>query len=263
MGKTAVVRFVALAAIVSLLAGVTVAGTLDAFEEDATRDRRSDDSTRRRDSVWDSDTMWGRLGADFVGSLIWVSLVAPGQASWARTAGDMDRLTEFDMEPRQPGDPLLPLVRFDFAHFDLQSNVEALDFRLQAGYGPFAVEINPTFYKEQAPAANLDLYRIWGLYRLTYHNRIEVNLGVGAIVLDGNETNTGFSYTTPVLVRPYDWLLLEFRPIWSEIKGSSIDEYEIGALLNWQNIAVKGGYRWTRSPNVSLNGPFFGLSIRY
>lgn len=259
-------RLAVVALIAGLFVGLAPAGTLEAFEQDVARDKPSDQqSRRRRRSTRDDDNLLTRLGVDLAGGLIDGFVVAPGQASWARARGDANRLAEFDMglEPREPGDPLLPLIRLDFAYFDIQSDVEATDFRLQGGYGPFAVELNPTFYEEQEPDDNLDLYRIWGLYRMSYSDRLEVDLGVGAVILEGNETNAGFSFTTPILVRPYDWLLLEFRPIWSDINGASLNEYEAGVLLNWASIALKAGYRWTRGPNMSLNGPFFGLSIRY
>ena len=77
------------------------------------------------------------------------------------------------------------------------------------------------------------------------------------------DRNSGFSWTLPVLVRPVDWLLVELRPMWSDLDGSRIDEYELGALFNWNFAAIKAGYRWTHSPNESLDGPFVGLSLRY
>ncbi|MBN1362307.1 MAG: hypothetical protein JW993_17055 [Sedimentisphaerales bacterium] len=250
-------------AVVVTMAGTAPGGTLDKFEEDATRDRSRDDSGRdRHRSSWDDDP-WDSFGGNFGAGIVNGLVIAPGQASWARVSGDENRLADLGWDPREPGDPLLPIVRFDFAYFNLQSDVEAMDYRAQVGYGPFAVELNPTFYEEEIPADDLDIYRIWGLYRMSITDRIEFDFGAGAIVLEGNETNTGFSLTTPILAQVYDWLLVEFRPIWSEINETSIDEYEAAVLLNWKSLAVKAGYRWTRSPETSLNGPFFGLSIRY
>ena len=156
----------------------------------------------------------------------------------------------------------MPWVRFDFATLDLESDVEALDFRLQGGQGPLAVEINPTFYEESNPDDNLDIYRFWALWRVPMSNNLEVDLGAGGIHMEGNETNLGTSFTVPVLYQPYDWLVLEARGIWSQINDSDLSEYEAGVLLNWESIAIKAGYRWTCGPNTSLDGPFFGMSIR-
>ncbi len=264
MARTVLVRLIAGVMIAGVLTDGGWAGTLDRFEEDATRDRSSHDSDRgRRRSSWDDDGPWGSFAGNLGVGLVQGLVIAPGQASWARASGDTNRLNDLGWEPREPGDPLLPVVRFDFAYFDLQDDVEATDYRAQVGYGPFAVELNPTFYEEDVPDDNLDIYRIWGLYRMSITDRLEFDVGAGAIILEGNETNAGFSLTTPILARVYDWLLIEFRPIWSQVNETSIDEYEAGVLLNWENLAVKAGYRWTRSPETSLNGPFFGLSIRY
>ncbi len=260
-----VMRLAVLMTVAGFLVGGASAGTLDRFEEDATQDRSGDDSSRRRNRSTsdDDDGWWDSFGTNLATGLLNGLVVAPGQASWARASGDTNRLGDLGWEPREPGAPLLPVVRFDFAYLDLQDDVEATDFRAQVGYGPFAIELNPTFYEEDNPASNLDIYRLWGLYRMSVTDRIEFDVGAGAIMLEGNETNTGFSLTAPILVQAYDWLLVEFRPIWSEINETSIDEYEAGVLLNWQNLAVKAGYRWTRTPETSLNGPFFGLSLRY
>ncbi len=248
--------------ITGFLARGACGGTLEKFEADATEHRSDDDS--RRDSSWDDeeddpwDSFLGDLGAGLFAGLV----LAPGEASWARVSDDADRLADFDLDARELGDPLLPFVRLDFAYQDVESDIEALDYRAQVGYGPFAFELNQTRYEEKNPSSRLDFYRLWGLYRLSYSERIEVDLGVGGVILDGNDRNSGFSMTTPVLVQACDWLLIEFRPIWSTIHGSDIDEYEAGVLLNWESLAVKAGYRWTHSPNMSLDGPFIGLSIR-
>jgi hypothetical protein len=265
MVKAIVIRVLVVAAIGGLFVSRACAGTLEKFEEDATKDRSKDDSGRdRRASARDGEDShpWDGFVGEFGSSLIAGLVLAPADASWARISGDADHLAELDLEARELGDPLVPFVRLDFAYQEVQSDVEALDYRAQVGYGPFALELNQTRYEETDPSSRLDFYRLWGLYRLSYSERIEVDLGAGGLILDGNDRSSGLSLTMPVLVRPYDWLLVEFRPIWSTIHGSDIDEYEAGLLFNWESLALKVGYRWTHSPNMSLDGPFFGLSIR-
>lgn len=190
-------------------------------------------------------------------------LVTPSVISWARAATDVDKCVELDLEPRDPGEPLIPFLRVDAAYQDVESDVDALDYRVQIGYGPIGFELNQTRYEEDEPSDHLDVYRLYGLWRLSYGQRVEIDLGLGGIIVEGDERNSGFSWTIPVLVQPLDWLLVEFRPMWSRVDGSRIDEYELGALFNWNFVAIKAGYRWTHSPSESLDGPFVGLSLRY
>lgn len=260
---------VVLALCLSVLVSDASGGKLRRFEEDATRHRpRGDRRSDRPDPSFDSEYPYAYYDdhsiSDFVfNDLLYMSLVHPGRASWARISGDSARLDDLDVEPREPGDPLIPFVRFDAAYQDVQSDVEAFDYRVQVGYGPLALELNQTRYWEQAPPDSLDIYRVYGLYRLSIGNVLEVDTGLGAIIIDGAETNTGLSATTPILLHPVDWLVAEFRPMWSDIHGSVTQEYEVALLLNYGYVALRGGYRWTTSPLESLDGPFVGFSVRY
>lgn len=252
-----------------LAADLARAGKLSDFERDAT-ESRSDDDRDRQDRAGDESGGHSYLyhhhsgsSGGFVDGFVAALLIWPGQLSWARAAADADRLVEWNAEPREPGEPMIPVVRFDAAYQHVESDVEALDLRLQLGFGPLGFEINQTRYEEDEPPDRLDLYRLYGLWRMSYGERIEVDLGLGGIILDGQDRNSGVSATTPILIQPWDWLLVEFRPMWSNIHGSQINEYELGLLLNWEWTALKAGYRWTHSPNESLDGPFVGLSIRY
>jgi hypothetical protein len=254
----------------SVLVSYASAGKLRSFERDATRDRSGRDRrSDRPDPTFDSDDSYirhGRSGSisDFMfNDLLYLSLIHPGRRSWARVSADSARLGDLTLEPREPGDPLIPFVRFDAAYQDVDSDVEAFDYRVQVGYGPVGVELHQTRYWEQQPPDSLDIYRVYGLYRLSIGNSLEVDVGLGAIVIDGAETNVGFSSTTPILFYPVDWLVAEFRPMWSDIQGSVTQEYGVALLLNWGYVALRGGYRWTHSPMESLDGPFVGFSVRY
>jgi hypothetical protein len=255
MPRTSNTLLAAIVVLISLSANHAFAGNLGKFEEDATKVRQH----REYDRSDDDNTWWGNLANYFISGLV----ETPMQISWARVTGDANRLAELDCDLRKPGEPLLPFIRLDASYQAVESDVEAFDYRIQVGYGPIAFELNQTRYAEEEPSNQLDLYRLYGLFRLSYGNKIEVDLGLGGVVLQGNEKNSGFSTTLPILVHPCDWLIVEFRPMWSNMHGSDIEEYELGLLFNWDFAAIKTGYRWTHSPNESLDGLFIGLSIRY
>jgi hypothetical protein len=243
--------------LISLPVNYALAGELGKFEKDATKERPRQRHDRHRN--YNDNNWWGGLATNFVSALVEI----PMRTSWARATGDPAQLTEFGCELRKPGDPLLPFVRFDASYLTIEPDVDAFDYRIQIGYGTFALELNQTRYEEKEPPDQLDFYRLYGLFRLSYSNKVEVDLGVGSIILEGDERHSGLSTTTPIIIHPCDWFIVEFRPMWSNINGSAIDEYELGFLFNYDFMAIKAGYRWTRSPQESLNGPFIGASIRY
>lgn len=55
----------------------------------------------------------------------------------------------------------------------------------------------------------------------------------------------------------------ESGPAWASVNGTSVRRYELGVVLSRDYVALKGGYRWTESPNETLDGPFIGVSLRY
>jgi len=250
------------------LGGDAPGGKLDKFERDATKDRseRRHDDPRPDYDHWDSPSYFGShhsSSSNVLSGVFDALLIQPGLRSMARTTNDTSRLADWNLDPRRPGDPFIPLIRVDAAYKDIESDIEALDYRLQLGYGPLAFELNGTRFEEESPSDRLDLYRLYGLYRMSYGEVVEIDLGFGGMILDGEDRDSGMSFTIPFLVRATDWLLVEFRPMWSDINGTRIDEYEAGVLLNWKFTSLKAGYRWLESPHESLNGPFLGLSFRY
>jgi len=54
----------------------------------------------------------------------------------------------------------------------------------------------------------------------------EIDPGVGRIILDGNNRNSGNSFILPFLYYPNDNIGFEFRPTFSTINGHSILDYE-------------------------------------
>ena len=80
---------------------------------------------------------------------------------------------------------------------------------------------------------------------------------------NGNDRNTGVSFTTPILFYPADWLGLEFRPTWSEINDNNIDDYDLSVRLGRKYLSARAGYRWMEAGDVSLDGPHIGLSIHF
>jgi len=180
-----------------------------------------------------------------------------GACSWARVTGKAG--PDMDYEPRRFGEPLLPFLRLDVAYQEVVSDVAALDVRAEAGFGPIGLHFNQTSYSEDAPADDLVLTRFFVLYRMSFGSHVQTDLGFGSLFLDGNEEHTKFAACVPVLVHPCEFVGVEFRPAWSE----RVTDYDLAVLLSLGPVSLKGGYRWVRSPNEWLDGPYAGVSVRW
>ena len=164
---------------------------------------------------------------------------------------------------RKNGELTIPFLRLDAVYQNIESDVEAMDYRGEIGYGPVAAHYNLTQLEEDDPDDTLDLHRVYLMYRMMFGSRFELDMGAGALIIDGNDTNSGFSYTMPLNAKFNDWLGAEFRPTWSKVNDNDVDEYDLSVLLGKKYANLKVGYRWIKANDESLNGPYAGISVRF
>ena len=233
-------------------------GKLDAFEANLTLRKpppeNDEDDDEEDDS--DSDSFLTALLGDLMGEFIGSVLSEGGMASLQRMV-DPEAI-DFNMTARLPGDPLIPILRLDVVGQKVQSDIEALGVRGEGGYGPVAVQVDFSRYWEQSPGDQLNLIRSAGLYRMSFSSHVEVDLGLGALTVQGDRTTSNLLFTLPVLVHPHENWGVEFRPAWSEL----YKDYDLALLLSHRYTSLKLGYRWVHSPDESLDGPYAGFSVR-
>ena len=236
--------------------GLLSAGTLDSFERAATKPTPpSGHSGDDHDSHTDSCV------SDLIGDVFveaFSVLLYGGVASWERLNPEESR-SELGAEPRELGESLIPFIRVDACYESVKSDIDALDYRVEAGYGPVGVHFNQTHLREKAPDDRLDLFRVFGLYRMSLGSLAELDLGFGALTIDGEQTNTKFCFTMPLLINLGNVAGIEVRPAWTE----TVSDYDVGILLGWRVMSLKAGYRWVASGDEKLDGPYAGLSVRF
>lgn len=248
----------------TLSAGPVLAGKLEDFERSATE--KSDDGGGERHDKHDhdldlSDETAGE--AVLLALLIAATLPAYGAGqSWARVTGS-SLLVEEPPERRRAGEATIPFARADLGYQLVESDVGAWDLRGEVGFGPFAVQVRETHYDEDQPRDELDLVQAHALLRMTVTERMEIDFGLGAHVLDRGDTASGVSGTVPVLIHPWNFLGFEFRPAWAGAGGDVIEDYDLSVLAGWRFVSARVGYRWTQAGGSSLNGPIFGLAARW
>lgn len=244
---------------------VAFAGKLDDFEDSATNRGKSDGDHDHDHSHKSYDDISDEDSSAALALLIVALPVYGGLASWHRVRPDEvdSDVKEENSSLRRAGEALLPFVRVDAAYQLVESDVDAWDLRAELGFGPFAVQARETHYDEGEPDDDLDLVQAHFLWRMTVVKQLEIDLGIGGVVVDGEDTNAGVSGTLPILIHPWDFLGLELRPSWSSVKDNTVSDYDLSLLAGWRFISARAGYRWTKSGGSSLNGPIFGLAARW
>jgi hypothetical protein len=238
------------------------AGKLDDFEKGLIEWKDGDD----KEEEPQKDNFPGSCFGDFFGSCLgefFSTMISNGSsASQERVRPDRGHDIAEGLKSREPGEALIPFFRLDANYQDVESDVYAFDWRIEGGYGPLGIQFRQTDYREENPPDNLRVRQIHGLGRLSFGNRIEIDLGLGASFIEGNNKYSGISLTIPILIYPKEFIGFEFRPSWASINEYSINDYDLGILLNRRYVSLRIGYRWVQSANESLNGLYGGLSFR-
>jgi hypothetical protein len=243
------------------------AGPLRDFENDLTGSDSSKhsshhDSDSDRSAASDSEPAWlgAGGGGDWLG-VIPAIIIGGGAYSWQRVCpGDANAA---EVERRRPNEPVIPFLRLEGAYEIAEDDIDAFDTRVQAGFGPFAMEYGLTRFKEDASGDRLDFERICGLYRMSFGRCLEIDLGIGQLGLEGAGTTRETIYTTPILIYPKDWWGVEFRPAWAKFSGATLQDYDLGLCLNWRGAGLKVGYRWMLGDLKELSGAYIGAVYRY
>jgi len=242
------------------------AGKLDKFEKDATKDRSS-----RRDRDHDRDHRphdygWHRHGynrrnSDYGGFPLAIPIQTGTENSMELATGQ--RLSLDLSLMRELGDPVIPYVRLDAAYQDVSSDIEAEDFYAQLGHGALGVDLRYTQFTEEQPKDTLDLLWVHALARLSYYKHLEIDIGAGMVQMKGNDRNEGFSFTMAALYYPMEWWGVELRPTFAELNSSTLTDLDVSLHLRYSVGGVKFGYRWLKSENLELTGPYAGVVLRF
>jgi hypothetical protein len=233
-------------------------GELSDFEQDATRNEDNNKTENNDHYYHEHHGFW----YSFFDVLFDTVIVGGGEMSRHRVKGTPYQYAEF-LKPRQLGEALIPFFRADGEYQNVIGDISAYSLRAEGGYGAWGIQARNTHYKEKNPADNLDYLQVYGLYRMSFGNHVEIDLGLGSSTLSGRERNSGTSFTMPILVHPNNLIGFELRPSWTDINGSGVSDWDFSMDLNYRFTALRIGYRWVRSEHEGLNGPYIGVSFRF
>ncbi len=227
------------------------AGALDSFEKDATKSRPSESKNKNNHTHNGDDDDFNPFAIfSFLGDIF-------------NSSDDTNADPSASSIKNETGKTIIPYFRFDYHYQNVESDIDASDYRLLVGYGPFAFIGRKTFLQEDDPRDKLRIDQLYGLFRISFANYIELGMGIGQYKLVGNARNSDMAYTVPLTIRFTENFSIEFIPAWAKINTVEIEDYDLGVLIGGRFVSLKTGYRWIESPSDHLRGPYIGLSVYF
>lgn len=263
------------AVIISILTitPLAAASDLDEFEKAATsaKTKQSDDKDKDKDKKDkeddDDDSFFGFFFGDFFEVFVVIvdevlHITQGAMMSLARV--DEDKWTDNgEIEIRRTGEPTLPFFEYDHRYLKVNSDIDARENGLEAGYGPFGFRLRQTDFREKDPSDKLTLNHYHFLLRISRSSSGELGLGIGSLVMHGNDDHSGFSITFPIKIYPEDSFGVRFTPTFSWINGNSIDEYDLSLAYTIRYASIQLGYRFLEAGAKELNGSYLGFAVHY
>lgn len=244
------------------------AGNLRDFESDAgnpaqnaTRPAQNmgsctDCNQRRTDDASD-DLFWTLMGYAAEGLF---ELTAQGGAN--SNLRIQENHTD-EVIPRKLGESLIPFFRMNLNIQGIEDRSYGLDGKLELGRGSLALEFRDTRYRDNTENEQLRLRQLQVLYRMSFGNRVGVNLGLGSAKLDGAEHSKGTMVSIPLFLHNRRHITWEIRQTWMFADEFSVDELDLSAIYAIRRTAIRLGYRRLDSLNSSLEGPYLGVDYLF
>ncbi len=235
------------------------------------RDFESSATRRNRHQAESRGCLLGSAFSDIIADVIGEIIISPlTEVGGDMMAGSLDRVSpspalEHIAEDwvRQAGDPDLPFFRADLSYQYVDAKLDGIDSRIETGYGPWALQVRHTRYSERDPAETLRLTNIHGLLRFSSDQRFEMAIGMGALLLDGERSTSGFSVTSPLNWYPYNRMVIRMAPTVSWLGGHTTRDYDISIGYVRRYLSLQSGYRWVQAGRESIHGPYIGFNLYY
>lgn len=249
-----------------------LAGKLESFENSVEKPVSSYEELEKSDSLDDDDRFCEKdvngecVDNDSLIAIPFYIMLYGGLYSFVRVFPDAgsepsgynaDVNSQFT--PRKAGEKLIPFLRIGTMYQTIDPGVELYDIKLEAGVGPLSLNYNKSLYEEQQPLDGLDLTRIYGSYRMSFGDHVQIDFGLGALTLEGNERKSYFYSTVPILIHPTEHLGFEYK----FGLAANIVEHDISVLGKFRFTSLALGYKWLTANNESLSGPYAEWSVYY
>ncbi|MCK5198007.1 MAG: hypothetical protein KAR21_06635, partial [Spirochaetales bacterium] len=179
----------------------------DSFQEAEEEDSITQEQDDQNEEWNEEDEGLTQVLMKFFARLMWYIFLSAGNHSYERMNPPED--LEYQIKPREKGDPLIPIIRSDSTLGMLSLQMYSLDQRIELGYGALALSGRYTLFFETDKPSRLHLLEGYIHYRMSFGDIIEFSPGAGVFGMSANSEYSGFSLSLPLRLHLKDYASLE------------------------------------------------------
>jgi hypothetical protein len=170
---------------------------------------------------------------------------------------------EFHTHLRQTHHPALPTFRLFGAYHKPFEDLQAYNLNVVAGYLMIAGEFDLVHYFENSPSTQLKIMSPRLAFRFAPSRVLEMDVTVGAKIIRGRQTSSGFEFGVPIYFFLGRQVILDVQSYYSVIKGTKIYDFSGGAAWKYKLLTARAGYRAIDIGGETLHGPTFGVGMQW
>ncbi len=165
---------------------------------------------------------------------------------------------------RQSYDPIVPTVRLEGDYQRLvHDNIQAYHLNATVGYLAFALDGDFTHYFDKTTSTQLKFISPHFLTRFAPSEFVQVDLALGAKILRGSHTHTGFEVGFPTYFYLGKHVILDLKNYFAFVNGAHIYDGSVGIGGKWKLLGARVAYRLISIDGERLHGPEAGLVFQW
>jgi hypothetical protein len=248
-----------------------IAGELKEFEKDILSSQNDKNENKRRTNNSCNNCSGGSIGGEFFdalfGHIVEDIITGTSRAIVEGAITSNQRISggnvDNGLDERLPGDLLIPFYKLNMNIQHVSSRIDAFDIKMEVGMGQAGVEGRATKYWDDAANEELEFYQIQYLHRMSFGDKVAINLGIGSGRLSGIDTYRGMVFSMPIIFHNSKSIGLEIRPSFFDADGQTISEWDTSILYTHRKMAFRFGHRSLKSTNVTIDGFYIGFDVIY
>lgn len=167
------------------------------------------------------------------------------------------------MDERERGELLLPILRVESSFLYDDARRGAYGTLIEGGWGFLGARANYWDHFDVSTDDHVAMITWHLLYRATFGEYLEIDLGGGGIEIGGDNEKHGGSGVFGVRWRPDERLSVEYFRSWHDIEREDYSEHDLAFRVNLEGVHFKLGYRYLGLPERNLKGPYAGIGVTF
>jgi hypothetical protein len=255
-------KAIAMVVVCFFVAGNLHAGALGDFEDNVRENAPTNETTPKVEPVSETPGVRGydRGQTSWFGALI--NSLLYGFLSAAYDGSSMSGKERLQYL-RDTGSAALPYIRLEAAYQKTFDDVQGYDINLNAGYLNFAADFDFLHYFESNPNDQLKFISTHGILRMAPSPIFQVDLALGAKIIQGRGSRSGFEIGMPFYIYVSPYLYFDVKSYGAFIKGKDLYDVSVGVNVKYKNAGIRVAYRTIDLAGDSLHGPHIGLFFQW